>query len=178
MVIFDFFSPSHPFHSPKQNYLYFSYIQSTLANTLVHFFKKSKSQNYDQNHWLPPTLTGPEKNHCISSCLLFYLPRSKSQFKTEIEIGCPFYDSYSYFLWISIGSLNSVKFQNFDFKPKLIFWWKITKMITRVNSCIFTSSPYIGFLKFFAEIVIIEFAKNPGIHPSYNFCDFASKMTI
>ena len=139
MEIFDILSPSHPFHSPKRNYFYFSHIQSTLANTLVHFLKKSKLQNYDQNHWLPPTLNCPEKNHCISSCLLFYLLRSKSQFKTEIEIGCPFYDSYSYFLWISIGSLNFVKLHYFDFKPK------ITKLIIRINSLTFMNSPYIWF---------------------------------
>ena len=39
-------------------------------------------------------------------------------------------------------------FKTFMFKPKLLFWGKITKMITWVNSWIFTNSPYLWFSKF------------------------------
>ena len=52
-------------------------------------------------------------------------------------------------------------FKTFIFSPKYaIFWGKITKMITRVNSRILTNSPYVWFLNGSG------IRKNPEIQPS------------
>ena len=51
-------------------------------------------------------------------------------------------------VWKTIDRLNSEKFQNFTFQIELvIFEWKKTKMITRVNSRIFTNFPYFRYGK-------------------------------
>ena len=56
MKIFEIFDNFHLFISPKRNYCYFSDLQSTLANTLMQFSKKSESKKFDKNHWILPTL--------------------------------------------------------------------------------------------------------------------------
>ena len=48
--IFDNFGHSHPLKSLQRNYFYFSDIQSTLENPLVHFSKKFKPKIFYQNH--------------------------------------------------------------------------------------------------------------------------------
>ena len=61
-----------------------------------------------------------------------------------------------YIGWISRN------FKTFIFKPELSFWGKITKMITRVHSRIFTNSPYMIFAIFMKTAISIKanFVKN------------------
>ena len=59
-----------------------------------------------------------------------------------------------YLLW---ARLNSDKIQNFHFLSRNFhFWGKITKIITRINSWVFTNLAYIWFLKYFTKIIIIR----------------------
>ena len=101
------------------------------------------------------------------------------------------HNCYSFWLgWIPRN------FKTFTFSPNCHFWGKITRMITRVDSRIFTYSPYTWFFCIFHEnshypnghlqensenhiyIYVGLIRKNPGINPRYPFCDFPSKKTI
>ena len=84
--------------------------------------------------------------------LLQMFPTSQSTFKVLIGISRPtktqgtniYYYTDRNESTIFIAGLNSVKIPNFHFEASNFhFWWKITKMITLVNSRILTNSPYI-----------------------------------
>ena len=76
------------------------------------------------------------------------------------------------FRCFSIVSPNSEIFKIVIFKSKLCFWGKMSKIITRMNSWIFTNSHYLWFLKFSwksRKSYTGWIRKNPRINPILSF---------
>ena len=69
-------------------------------------------------------------------------------------------------------------FEIFTFKPKLSFWGKISKVITRMNFRIFTNSPFIYDNWFFNEKVIVVLTNFPEIHIWGNFVKIRSFIFV
>ena len=129
----------------------------------------------------------------------FFEDKNTSEEMREIisKLRVQFDAKVGFSLWTPIGKealevgWSPRNFKIFFFKP-CHFWRKITKMITRLNSRIFTNAPYIWFPLFswkwpfgngffrekFKNSYIGRIRKHPRIHPSYPYCDFPSKMTI
>ena len=145
MNFFEIFDNFHLFISPEWNFCNFSDFQSTLANTLMQFSKKSESKNFDKNHWILPRL-GYRLSYRLGYILdyglgyrLGYMLGNRQLLYMLLTIAPPGWKSESYVQEIKM----SCTFQEFEFSNIQIwnfskswrvdeeFWWKYQNCLFR-----------------------------------------------